>query len=102
MKPLVRQIKKNTHPGEYLLEDIIKIHNLTIEKTANLLGISRPNLSNIVNCKSAISPLMAIRISKVFGGNPDIWMKLQYAYDLRKAEKEFSEMNIQLEKFEIA
>lgn len=102
MKPLERKIEKNTHPGEYLLEDIIKSHNLTIEKTANLLGISRPNLSNIVNCKSAISPLMAIRISKVFGGNPDIWIRLQYAYDLRKAEKEFYEMGIQLEKFEIA
>ncbi len=102
MKPLQRAIKTNTHPGEILSNLVLKANELTVEKASQLLGVSRPNLSNVVNGKSAISPLMAIRISKVFGGNPDIWIRLQYAYDLRKAEKEFSEMDIQLEKFENA
>ena len=102
MKPLERSIKHNTHPGELLSNLVLKNNNLTVEKGSQLLGVSRPNLSNILNGKSAISPLMAIRISKVFGGNPNVWMRLQYAYDLRKAEKEFAEMNIQLEKFDFA
>lgn len=102
MEPLKRGIKTNTHPGEILSSLVLKTNELTVEKASQLLGVSRPNLSNIINGKSAISPIMAIRISKVFGGNPDIWMKLQYAYDLRKAQKDFAEMNIQLEKFETA
>jgi len=102
MTPLPRAIKHNTHPGEILSEMILKANNLTVEKASQLLGVSRPNLSNVVNCKSGISPLMAIRISKVFGGNAAIWIKLQYSYDLRKAEKEFEEMNIQLVKYEEA
>ncbi len=70
-----------------------------MEKASQLRGVSRPNLSNIVNGKSAISPKMAIRISKVFGGTPNVWVSLQTAYDLRKAEQEFEDENIQLEKF---
>lgn len=102
MKPLSRAIKHNTHPGEILSELIIKSNNLTVDKASKLLGVSRPNLSNIVNSKSAISPLMAIRISKVFGGNASLWIRLQYAYDLRKAEKEFEEMDIHLDKYDYA
>lgn len=102
MTNTVRAIKHNTHPGEMLSEMIIKPNDLTVEKASKLLGVTRPTLSNIVNGKSAISPKMAIRISKVFGGNPAIWVRLQYAYDLRKAEKEFEEEHIHLDKFEYA
>lgn len=102
MKPIQRAIEHNTHPGEILFYDIIEPNNLTIEKTASLLGVTRPNLSNIVNGKTAISPLMAIRISKVFGGTATLWVNLQSAYDLRKAEKEWSSQNISLRKFDYA
>ena len=102
MKPNYRAIKHNTHPGEIFSEFIIKSNNLSVDKASKLLGVSRPNLSNVVNGKSAISPLMAIRISKVFGGNPAIWIRLQIAYDLREAEIEFAKKDIHLEKFETA
>lgn len=97
-----RAIKVNTHPGEILSEFILKHNNLSVQKASELLGVSRPNLSNIVNGKRAISPKMAIRISKVFGGKPNIWVRLQTAYDLRKAEEEFENENIRLEKYETA
>ena len=45
---------------------------------------------------------MAIRISIVFGGNPEIWVRLQSSYDMRKAEKEFQAKKIKLERFEYA
>lgn len=102
MKPLVRAIKHNTHPGEIILNQIIKPNNLTIEKTAVLLGVSRPNLSNIINGKSGVSPIMSIRLSKVFGGNSSFWVRLQTAYDLREAEKEFETKKIYLDRFEYA
>lgn len=102
MKPIVRAIEHNTHPGEILFYDIIEPNNLTITETASLLGVTRSNLSNVVNGKSAVSPQMAIRISTVFGGNASLWVNLQSAYDLRKAEKEWNSQNISLEKFEYA
>lgn len=94
MKPLARTIKQNTHPGEILSNQIIKPNKLSVEKTAKLLGVTKPTLSKVVNGKSAISPLMAIRISKVFGGSANLWIKLQAAYDLREAEKEFKKKQI--------
>ena len=54
--------RKPTHPGEILLEDIIKPLGLTITKAAEKLGVTRKTLSELVNCKSAVSPEMAIRI----------------------------------------
>ncbi|KMQ58367.1 hypothetical protein ACM46_22735 [Chryseobacterium angstadtii] len=102
MKPIVRAIKHNTHPGEIISNQIIKPNKLTVDRTAKFLGITRPTLSNIVNGKSAITPIMAIRISKVFGGNAAFWIRLQTAYDLREAEKEFEEKHIELDKFEFA
>ena len=95
-----RGIKENTHPGEILREEVIKVNNLTIIKAAELLKVTRPTLSNILNCKASITPNMAIRIEKVFGGNASLWLRLQATYDLRKAEKEFTESAINLHKFQ--
>ncbi len=89
-----------THPGEILREEIFKANNLTIKEAAELLKVARPTLSNVVNCKAAISPNMALRIAKVFGGTASIWLRMQTSYDLRKAEKEFADSHIALEKFD--
>ncbi|RZJ80979.1 MAG: addiction module antidote protein, HigA family [Flavobacterium sp.] len=78
----------------------MKVNNLTVLKAAELLQVTRPTLSNILNCKAAITPNMAIRIEKVFGGNAVLWLKLQATYDLRKAEKEFANSAINLHKFQ--
>lgn len=95
-----REIKENTHPGEILREEVIKVNNLTIIKAAELLKVTRPTLSNILNCKASITPNMAIRIEKVFGGNASLWLRLQATYDLRKAEKEFLNSAVNLHKFQ--
>lgn len=100
MSVVSRNIKYNTHPGEILYEMVIKENGLSVESASQLLGVTRPTLSNILNCKSAISPLMAIRLSKVFGGNPELWIRLQSAYELRKAEQEYQDKKIELKKFE--
>lgn len=97
-----RGIEHNTHPGEYLREDIIEANGLTISKTADLLNVTRANLSRIVNERAAITPNMAIKIAMVFGGNPDFWLRLQMAYDLREAEKEAKQNPPKVKKFEYA
>lgn len=90
------------HPGTLLKEDILEFNNLSVTQAAKLLGITRINLSNILNEKTSISPNMAIRISKVFGGSPDPWLKLQLRYDLINAQEIFDEQHNHLEKFKYA
>ncbi len=73
---------KNVHPGELLREKVINALGLTVTEAARSLSITRPNLSNILNGKSDISPEMCFRIAAVFGGTPEIWGNLQTRYDL--------------------
>jgi len=79
-----------THPGEQLREDVLEANELSVSDAAKLLGVTRTTLSKIVNKKSSITANMALRISKVFGGTPHFWLRLQMEHDLNKAEKEWS------------
>ena len=99
-----RRITHNTHPGELLKEEILKANNLSITEAASMLGISRATLSNIINEKSALNPLMALRIAKVFGGTAEFWLRLQGAHDLRNAEIEISKRKLHFKpyKYKIA
>lgn len=75
------------HPGEHVLEDCIKPLDLTITKAAEVLGVTRQALNNVVNGKSGISPEMAIRLSMAFGGRPEVWLGMQMQYDWAQAEQ---------------
>jgi addiction module HigA family antidote len=58
---------------------------LTVTEAARKLGVSRKQLSDVVNGRSCISPKMAIRLDKAFGGGAETWLRLQAAYDLAQA-----------------
>ena len=94
-----RGMKKNTHPGELIYEDIIKANRLTVLEASRLLHVTRPALSNVLNQKAAISPNMALRLEKVFGGSALFWVRMQAAYDLRKAEESFVESAANFDRF---
>jgi len=74
--------RKPTHPGEVLLEDIIKPFGLTITEAANNLGVSRKTLSELVNRKASLSPKMALRIAKATNTSPESWINMQSRLDL--------------------
>jgi addiction module HigA family antidote len=74
--------RKPTHPGEVLLEDILKPLGLTITDAAKSLGVTRKTLSELVNQKASLSPEMAIRISKATHTSPESWLKMQAKLDL--------------------
>ena len=76
------------HPGEIVRKDCIEPLDLTVTEAAEGLGVSRKHLSELVNGHTGISPQMAIRLSKAFGGSPESWLRQQMQYDLRQAEKE--------------
>ena len=75
------------HPGLSVRHDCLKPLNLSVPEVARKLGISRKQLSDIVNCRSGISPEMAIRLDKAFGGGADTWYLLQVTYDFAQAKK---------------
>jgi addiction module HigA family antidote len=79
---------KPPHPGEIVRNDCIEPLGLTITEAADGLGVSRKHLSALVNGRAGISPEMAIRLSKAFGGSPESWLTQQMQYDLRKAQEE--------------
>ncbi len=86
-------VKRNMpviHPGKLLKSELIGATGLTVTEVAALLQVSRQSVSNIINEKADVSPEMALRIARVFGGTPDIWLRLQAKYDLEIAAKKIS------------
>lgn len=77
--------RKPTHPGIILLEEVIKPLGLTITEAAEYLGVSRKTLSELVNCRSGLSPEMAVRISKATGTSPESWYNMQVNINLWEA-----------------
>ena len=88
-------MKNPPHPGLSVRHDCIESLGLTITEAARALGVTRQALNNLVNCKAAVSPEMAIRLDKAFGGGADTWLRLQAAYDLAQAEKHASKIKVQ-------
>ena len=79
--------RKPTHPGEVLLEDVIKPLGLTVTDAAKKLGVTRKTLSELINCKSSLSPTMALRISEATKTSPESWLNMQLKLDLWKASQ---------------
>ena len=75
------------HPGLSVRYDCLEPLGLSVTEAAANLGVSRKQLSDIVNGHSGISPEMAIRLDKAFGGGADTWYHLQASYDLAQAKK---------------
>ncbi len=81
-----RMTRRPTHPGNILKEDYIQPLSITIKDMAETLGVSRKTLSKIINKRGAITPDMALRLSRAFDTTPDFWLTLQKNYDLWHAE----------------
>ena len=73
------------HPGEVIRELCINPLGLSVTRAAKGLGVSRKTLSALLNGRFGISPEMAIRLSKAFGGSPESWLVQQAQYDLWQA-----------------
>ena len=75
-------MKNPPHPGGFVLRQCIEPLGLTIKAAAASLGVTRTTLSELVNGKRGISPEMAVRLSKVFGGSAESWITQQGHYDV--------------------
>jgi addiction module HigA family antidote len=78
-----------THPGEMLREDFMSDFNLNATSMAVALGVSRQTINELLRERRSITPLMALRLSRLFGNSPDFWMNAQHSWDLWDSEQRF-------------
>lgn len=76
-----------THPGEMLREDFLPDYGLTISSFAKALDVSRQTANELARERRAVSPEMALRLSRLFGNSPEFWLNAQRAVDLWDAAR---------------
>ena len=79
------------HPGELLRVEILPALGRPKSEIARLLGVSRQTLYDILEERQPVTPMMALRLGKLCGNGPDLWLNLQKRHDLQRAEQEFGD-----------
>ena len=88
-------MKNPPHPGRSVRHDCLEPLGLRVTDAARKLGVNRKQLSDVLNGHSGISPEMAIRLHKAFGGGADTWFRLRAAYDLAQAMKKEKQIKVE-------
>lgn len=79
--------RRPTHPGAILREDVLPALGMTQAEFAKRLGVSRLTVSELINEKRAVSPDMAMRLGRLLGNGPEIWLRMQQTLDLWELAK---------------
>lgn len=74
------------HPGEILREDYLVPLAMSANALAKALNVPAPRINDIVRERRGVSADTALRLARYFGGDPQSWLNLQAAFDLRTAE----------------
>ncbi len=83
------------HPGDFIRTEIIEELGLTITKAAEILGVRRATLSDLLNGGASLSPEMALRIEKAFGIGMDMLLRMQAWWDASQMRARASEIAVQ-------
>lgn len=78
------RMMRATHPGESILRDCLEPLGLSAAAGAERLGVSQERLASVINGRAGVSPEMAVRLDKEFGGGAATWRKIQAAYDAQR------------------
>jgi antitoxin HigA-1 len=84
-------LRRPTHPGEMLREDFMSDYGLTVAGLAEAAGVSRQSVNELLRGRRAVSPEMAIRLSRLFGNAPEFWLNAQRAVDLWDASQKLKD-----------
>lgn len=77
-----------THPGVFFAEEVLpELGRRTIGEIATLLGVSRQTLHRVMAGETGVSPDMAVRLGKLCGNGPDLWVNMQARYDVWEARR---------------
>ncbi len=87
-RPMTR---RPTHPGEMLQADFLPEYGLTVAGLATAVGVSRQSINELVRGRRAVTPEMALRLSRLFGNAPEFWLNAQRAVDLWDALRTIKE-----------
>ena len=79
------------HPGEMVREDVLPALGLSVSEAARRLGISRQQLHRVLACTHPITTEMALRLGKLAGNGPGLWLRMQQAYDVWHVERRLQE-----------
>jgi antitoxin HigA-1 len=90
------------HPGELLRDEILPALDRPKTEIAKLLGVSRQTLYDILEERQPVTPAMALRLGKLCGNGPDLWLNLQKRYDLHLAQQKFGEQIRKIPTLEVA
>ena len=90
------------HPGELLREEILPALERPKTEIARLLGVSRQTLYDVLNEAQPVTPGMALRLGKLCGNGPDLWLNLQKRYDLHQAQQKLGERIKKIPTLEVA
>ena len=80
-------MKNPSHPGDFIKTEIVEAHGLSVTAAAEALGVSRPTLSSLLNCKAGLSGDRSLRIEKAFGVPMDTLMRMWSAYEIAETRK---------------
>jgi addiction module HigA family antidote len=75
------------HPGEIVREDVLPALGLSVSEAARQLGISRQQLHRVLACTHPITTEMALRLGKLAGNGPGLWLRMQQAYNVWHVER---------------
>ena len=84
-----------SHPGDFIRTEVIEELGLSVTKTAEILGVRRATLSDLLNGKAALSPEMALRIEKAFDVSMDMLLRMQAWYDASRMRARAAEIRVQ-------
>jgi addiction module HigA family antidote len=87
-----KRTRQPTHPGALLREDVLPALGITVIDAAEKLGISRQALHAVLAERSAVTVEMAVRLGKLCGNGAGLWLRMQQAHDLWKAEQEMADV----------
>lgn len=79
--------RRPSHPGEMLRQDFLPDFGLTVSGLAAGVGVSRQSINDLLRGRRAVTPAMALRLSKLFGNSPDFWLNAQRAVDIWEARR---------------
>ena len=83
-----------THPGEILREEFMPDYGLTTTSLADALSVSRQTINEILRERRSITPIMALRLSRLFGNTPEFWFNAQNSWDIWDSDHHFeNELN---------
>ena len=89
-----------SHPGDFIRTEIIEDLGLSVTRAAEILGVRRATLSDLLNAKSSLSPEMALRIEKAFGISMDMLLRMQAWHDASQMRARSDD--IQVQRYQIA